>query len=181
MINLTVMKQYGIIFTLLCLVGFCPGCRSTHKVVENTGTEQFSGYRDQKSADTTALQQSGHIEARDSAAINVSEQATVEIRRDSAGRPTFIFWNFNYRLLGNTSWQGETGWRINGVNTAHNSETSGNTHSVAKKKKETTAEVDPAIPLESIIGTALLSLTVLYLIYLFLTKMLWPWIKQHKQ
>ena len=77
--------------------------------------------------------------------------------------------------------QTEKGKWFYGLNSTRHSEASDKTDTDTQKKKEAKTEVDPSIPLETIIGTVLLGFTVLYVIYVIIADHVWPWIKERRQ
>ena len=177
------MKRDGLLF-VSCLIGICVGnfcgCRSTKEAVEETTIQAVS----ESSADSTfnaAATAEKTTETRaDSIDVLTNERGRVEIKRDSAGRPVVIVWNYDWRLQGNNTMQTETGKWFSGFNSSRHSEASGKTDTDTKKKKEAKTEVDTSIPLETIVGTALLGFLVLYVIYVIIADHVWPWIKQQR-
>jgi len=182
-----VMKKYDKLFAyvLVCIAAACFGilfgCRSTKGAVEETTIQEVS----ESSADSTfnaaATAEKTKETRADSSNVRADERGRVEIERDSAGRPTVIIWNYDWRLHGANTMQTEKCKWFYGLNATRHSEASGKTDTDTKKKKETKTEVDPSIPLETLIGTALLGFTVLYVIYVIIADHVWPWIKNRRQ
>lgn len=181
------MKRYDTLFAycLVCIAAACLGilfsCRSTKEVVEETTIQAVSESSADSTLHATATAEKTTENRADSSNVRADERGRVEIERDSAGRPVVILWNLDWRLQGNNTMQTEKGKWFYGLNSTRHSEASGKTDTDTKKKKEAKTEVDPSIPLETLIGTALLGFTVLYVIYVIIADHVWPWIKNRRQ
>lgn len=181
------MKRYDTLFAycLVCIAAACLGilfsCRSTKEVVEETTIQAVSEYSADSTFNAAATAEKTTENRADSSNVRADERGRVEIERDSAGRPIVILWNLDWRLQGKNTMQTEKGKWFYGLNATRHSEASGKTDTDTKKKKETKTEVDPSIPLETIIGTALLGFTLLYVIYVIIADHVWPWIKERRR
>ncbi len=180
------MKRYDILFAcgLVCLVAVCTGllfsCRSTKEAVEETAIREVSESSADSTFNATATAEKATENRADSSNVRADGRGRVEIERDSAGRPVVIIWNYGWRLQGQNTMQTETGKWSYGLNATRHSGTSGKTDTDTKKKKEAKTEMDPSIPLETIIGVSLLAFMVFYIIYIVITDRIWPWIKEHR-
>ncbi len=180
------MRKYDTLFAyvLVCIAATCLGilfsCRSTKEVVEETTIQAVSEYSADSTFNVAATAEKTTETRADSTDVLTNERGRVEIKRDSAGRPVVILWNLDWRLQGNNTMQTEKGKWFYGLNSTRHSEASGKTDTDTKKKKEAKTEVDTSIPLETIVGTALLGFLVLYVIYVIIADHVWPWIKQQR-
>lgn len=178
------MKKYDTLFAyvLVCLAAACLGilfsCRSTKEVVEETSIQAVSESSADSTFNATATAEKTTENRADSSNVRADERGRVEIERDSAGRPVVIIWNHDWRLQGNNTMQTETGKWFYGLNSTRHSEATGKTDTDTKKKKEAKTEVDPSIPLETIVGMCLLAFMVLYPIYVVIADHVWPCIKK---
>lgn len=181
------MKKYDTFFAyvLVCLAAVCLGilfgCRSTKEVTEETSIQAVSESSADSTFNTAAFAEKTIENRADSSNVCADERGRVEIERDSAGRPVVIIWNHDWRLQGNNTMQEEKGKWFYGLNATRHSEASGKTDTDTKKKKEAKTEVDPSIPLETIVGTAVVGFGLLYVIYIMIADHIWPWIKERRR
>lgn len=157
-------------FTLILVFAFactllCTGCR-TAKTVNEHVTETVKAdsittrtVEHHAEADTLAVMERDTIDTR------ADERGTIEIRRDSTGRPVFIAWHrlWQLRTLGGSRLEGSrrvAGW----TDTGHTS-----TAAAVERKSEATTqkqtEAGCALRLEQLIGLPLLLLAVGWLFY----------------
>jgi len=155
-------------------------CKSNRKAVEETRTEFHYSGQDSTRVDSVLTGGNERSSESDTANISTDVRGSVEIKRDSVGRPIFIYWTFagNFSTLSKRDKEAQK-W-FYGLNATRHSESSGAVDSVNEKTEETTEEINTAISLENIIGPGLLGLILLYLIYLFFADIVWPWIKQKR-
>ena len=155
-------------------------CKSNRKAVEETRTEFHYDGQDRTRVDSVLMGGNERSSESDIANISTDVRGSVEIKRDSVGRPIFIYWTFagNFSTLSKRDKEAQN-W-FYGLNATRHSESSGAVDSVNEKTEETTEEINTAISLENIIGPGLLGLVLLYLIYLFFADIVWPWIKQKR-
>ena len=165
----------------LVLVGSAfNSCKSSRNMVEETRTEFHYDGQDSTRVDSVLMGGNERSSESDTANISTDVRGSVEIKRDSVGRPIFIYWTFagNFSTLSKRDTEKER-W-FYGLNATRHSESSGAVDSVNEKTEETTEEINTAISLENIIGPGLLGLVLLYLIYVFFADIVWPWIKQKR-
>lgn len=163
----------------LVLVGSAfNSCKSSRNMVEETRTEFHYDGQDSTRVDSVLMGGNERSSESDTANISTDVRGSVEIKRDSVGRPIFIYWTFagNFSTLSKRDKEAQN-W-FYGLNATRHSESSGAVDSVNEKTEETKEEINTAISLENIIGPGLLGLVLLYLIYLFFADIVWPWIKQ---
>lgn len=155
-------------------------CKSNRKAVEETRTEFHYSGQDSTRVDSVLIGGNERSSESDTANISTDVRGSVEIKRDSVGRPIFIYWTFagNFSTLSKRDKEAQN-W-FYGLNATRHSESSGAVDSVNEKTEETTEEINTAISLENIIGPGLLGLVLLYLIYVFFADIVWPWIKQKR-
>ena len=155
-------------------------CKSNRKAVEETRTEFHYDGQDSTRVDSVLMGGNERSSESDTANISTDVRGSVEIKRDSVGRPIFIYWTFagNFSTLSKRDKEAQN-W-FYGLNATRHSESSGAVDSVNEKTEETTEEINTAISLENIIGPGLLGLVLLYLIYVFFADIVWPWIKQKR-
>lgn len=166
---------------VLILIGIAfVGCKSYKKAVEETRTEFHYTGQDSTRVDSVLMGGSERSSESDTTNVSTGASGTVEIKRDSVGRPIFIYWTYAGNLSTFSKRDTEAQKGFFGLNAARHSRSSGEVDSVAAKTEETTEEVDTRISLENIIGPGLLCLVFLYLIYLFFADIVWPWIKQKR-
>lgn len=165
----------------LVLVGSAfNSCKSSRNMVEETRTEFHYDGQDSTRVDSVLMGGNERSSESDTANISTDVRGSVEIKRDSVGRPIFIYWTFagNFSTLSKRDKEAQN-W-FYGLNATRHSESSGAVDSVNEKTEETTEEINTAISLENIIGPGLLGLILLCLIYLFFADIVWPWIKQKR-
>ena len=165
----------------LVLVGSAfNSCKSSRNMVEETRTEFHYDGQDSTRVDSVLMGGNERSSESDTANISTDVRGSVEIKRDSVGRPIFIYWTFAGDFSTLSKRDTETQNRFYGLNATRHSESSGAVDSVNEKTEETTEEINTAISLENIIGPGLLGLVLLYLIYVFFADIVWPWIKQKR-
>lgn len=155
-------------------------CKSSRNVVDKTRTEFHYTSQDSTGVDSVLMGGNELSSESDTASISTDVRGSVEIKRDSVGRPIFIYWTYagNFSALSKRDTEAQKGFF--GLNASRHSESSGAVDSVNEKKEETTEEFNTAISLENIIGPGLLALVFLYLIYELFADVIWPWIKQKR-
>lgn len=168
---------------LACLVTclLAGGCRSSRNMVQETTTVEHREFDATERADSLAAEQSDSIHQRGAVCGGSVECGRIDIERDTTGKPVVIYWTVNTDFSATTSAEtlAKNFFTLRGSSSS--AQTSGAVDSVSEKKEETQEEINPAIPLESLIGSALLSLVVLYVIYVIIADHLWPWIKNRKR
>lgn len=171
------------ILTLIVLIligNSFAGCKSYKNAVEETRTEFHYSGQDSTRVDSVLMGGSGRGSESDTTSVSTDVRGSVEIKRDSVGRPVFIYWTYAGILSVLSKRDTEAQKVFFGLNASRHSESSGAVDSVDEKKEETSEEVNTAISLERIIGSILLSLILVYLTYLFFADKVWPWIKQKR-
>ncbi len=152
-------------------------CKSSRNMVEETRTEFHYSGQDSTRVDSVLIGGNERSSESDTTSVSTGATGTVEIKRDSVGRPIgrlrAIVSTLSKRDKEAQNW-------FYGLNATRHSESSGAVDSVNEKTEETTEEINTAISLENIIGPGLLGLILLYLIYLFFADIVWPWIKQKR-
>ena len=165
----------------LVLVGSAfNSCKSSRNMVEETRTEFHYSGRDSTRVDSVLMGGNERSSQGDTTSVAADFDGSIEIKRDTGGRPIKITWTRSALVWTLSKRDTEKERLFYGLNATRHSESSGAVDSVNKKTEETTEEVNTAISLENIIGPGLLGLALLYLIYLFFTHIVWPWIKQKR-
>lgn len=168
------------LIVLILTVNFLTACKSYRKVVEEAGTEIHYSGRDSTRVDSILMRGNERSSQGDTASISADVHGSVEIKRDTVGRPIKIIWTRSALVSTLSKRDTEKDRWFYGRNATRYSESSGAVDSVATKTEEVTQTVDTRISLENIIGSGLLGLIFLYLIYLFFADIVWPWIKQKR-
>lgn len=161
---------------ILCII--CVGCRSSRSISQISTTERHEVF-DNTSA-TDSLDLTGSVEEADTAAVNINESSndTIKIERDDAGRPVLIVWNHNANLLGTFGSSKISDLAFTGFHTADRNKSTGTVDDLDQKKEESKTEIDPALPLEKIIGPIILGLVIIYVIYVIIADGIWPSLKK---
>lgn len=164
---------------LICLV--TGSCRSSRNLVqETTSTEHCE-------ADTTEQALSFHagesdsLYQREAVRGGSGDSGRIDIERDSAGRPVTIIWYHDFRFEGFGENLQNTQALFTFSGHSGTSKTSGTVDSVTEKKEETSEEINASISLENIIGSSLVILVIVYLIYIFISDQFIPWLKKKRQ
>lgn len=155
-------------------------CKSSRNMVEETRTEFHYAGQDSTRVDSVLMVGNERSSQGDTTSVSADLHGSVEIKRDTAGRPIKIIWTRSAIVSTLSKRDKEAQNWFYGLNATRHSESSGAVDSVNEKTEETTEEINTAISLENIIGPGLLALILLYLIYLFFADIVWPWIKQKR-
>lgn len=155
-------------------------CKSSRNMVEETRTEFHYAGQDSTRVDSVLMGGNERSSQGDTTSVSADLHGSVEIKRDTAGRPIKIIWTRSAIVSTLSKRDKEAQNWFYGLNATRHSESSGAVDSVNEKTEETTEEINTAISLENIIGPGLLALILLYLIYLFFADIVWPWIKQKR-
>ena len=155
-------------------------CKSSRNMVEETRTEFHYAGQDSTRVDSVLMGGNERSSQGDTTSVSADLHGSVEIKRDTAGRPIKIIWTRSAIVSTLSKRDKEAQNWFYGLNATRHSESSGAVDSVNEKTEETTEEINTAISLENIIGPGLLGLILLYLIYLFFADIVWPWIKQKR-
>lgn len=168
-------------FMALVLVGSAfNSCKSSRNMVEETRTEFHYTGQDSTRVDSVLMGGNDRSSESDTTNISTDVRGSVEIMRDSAGRPIFIYWTYAGNLSTLSKRDKEAQNWFYGLNATRHSEAASSVDSVNEKTEEVAQDVDTRISLDKIIGPRLLGLVLLYLIYLFIADIIWPWIKQKR-
>lgn len=165
---------------LILTVNSFTSCKSYRKAVEETRTEFHYTGQDSTRVDSVLIGGNERSRESDTTSVSMGATGTVEIKRDSVGRPIKIIWTRSAIVSTLSKRDKEAQKWFYGLNATRHSESSGAVDSVNEKTEETTEEINTAISLENIIGPGLLGLVLLYLIYVFFADIVWPWIKQKR-
>ncbi len=169
------------VFVCLIACVLAGGCRSSRNSVEETHREVHTSFKETFNADTVNTAATSSETQTDTATIRTDERAVISLKRDSTGRIIEIYTASSAKIKANYARKTDRDRWFYGLNATRYSETADSVDSVTEKKEETQKEINASIPLESLIGSALLSLVVLYVIYVIIADHLWPWIKNRKR
>lgn len=167
---------------MLLLPALLCACRTTRST-NGTVTESVTAVSDSAcSSDTVteAAEAVSTLSVRDSAAAARTSAGHIDIARDTAGRPVRISWVASGASV--SSGYAETssdfsGWSLRGVS---GSSASKSTASEARTHTDTAAETRAGVvPAETVVGSALLALFVIYVFYVILADYVWPWIQKN--
>ncbi len=156
------------------------GCKSSRNLVEEARTEFHCTGRDSTRVDSVLMRERERGSQVDTTSVSTGASGTVEIKRDSVGRPIKISWTRSAVISTLSKRDKEKERWFYGLNATRYSESSGTMDSVNEKKEETKEEINASISLENIIGPGLLGLILLYLIYIFFADIVLPWIKKKR-
>lgn len=168
---------------LACLVAcvVAGGCRSSRNMVQESTTVEHSEFNTSEENKSVHSEADDSIYQREAISGSSGERGRIDIERDSAGRPIVILWTFNSNFLSENysdtfrknlfTFRGSSG----------SAQSSGAVDSVTEKKEETQEEINASISLDSLIGSGLLSLVIMYVVYVLIADHLWPWIKNRKR
>ena len=165
----------------LVLVGSAfNSCKSSRNVVEETRTEFHYTGQDSTRVNSVLIGGNERNSESDTTSVSTGATGTVEIKRDSVGRPIKIIWTRSAIVSTLSKRDTEKERWFYGLNATRYSESSGAVDSVSTKKEEVTQTVDTRVSLENIIGLVLFGPVILHLIYVFFADIVWPWIKQKR-
>lgn len=161
---------------VLCIC--CYSCRSSSSASRVAAADRHEVF--DSSAALDSLAQSGTVSEHDSSSVDIREQSadTIKIERDEAGRPVLIIRHYGANLLGSLESSRLSDFGFTGFHITARNESAGTVDSNEQAQEETRTELDPAIPLESIIGPVLLVLGLLYVIYITIADVIWPRLKK---
>ena len=143
-------------------------CHSTKAVVEETNLhESMETSVDSTRQIVSAIEENARINHK-ATDVRADEVGRVEIERDSMGRPIVVYWAYNWKLHDKTFSQGAFDeYRYEFKNSYHREDT-GNSDRTTTITEESTVEIDPTMPIESIIWKVLSICSILIIIYLAL-------------
>lgn len=175
-------KSRGIhaLIVLILIGNSFAGCKSYKKAAEESRTEMHYAGQDSTRVDSVLVRGNERSGESDTTSVSTSATGTVEIKRDSAGRAIKINWTRSALVSTLSKRDTEKERRFYGVNATRHSGSSGAVDSVNEKTEETKEEINTRISLENVIGSGLLGLVLLYMIYRFFTDVVLPWIKQKR-
>lgn len=173
-------RRLFLLFVLVFIGVASTGCKSSRNVVEETRTEYH--YTGQDSARVDSMLMGGNERSSESDTTNISTdvRGSVEIKRDSVGRPIFLYWTYSGNLSAFSLRAAEAQMGFFGLNASRHSASSGTVDSVDEKKEETAQEIDTRISLRNILGFGCPELVGLFLIYMLFAKVIWPFVKQKR-
>ncbi len=172
------LRAGAVVVYCVILCCLCFGCRSSRSISQSSSTERHENFDNTAVVDTLAL--TGSITESDSAAVSINENSTdtIKIERDDAGRPVLVVWNHNANLLGTFGSSKISDLGFNGFHSSESHESTGTVDNIDQEEEESKTEIDPAMPLEKIIGPILLGLAILYVTYIIIASGIWPQLKQ---
>lgn len=168
---------------LACLITglLAGGCRSSRNMVQETTTVEHREFDATERSDSLATEQSDSIHQRGAVCGASVERGRIDIERDTTGKPVVIYWAVNTDFSATVSAEtlAKNFFTLRGSSSS--AQTSGAVDSVNEKKEETQEEINPAIPLEYLIGSSLLLLVIFYAIFVIIGDHLWPWLKNRRK
>ena len=156
-------------------------CRSSRSTVGQTATVEHLGLSKTKQTDSIQGEQRNSLYQRGENRERVEDRGRVDIERDSAGRPTVIYWfrNFDFEGFEETFQGAEDIFTLR--SSSERSDSSATADSVSQKKEETQTEVNATLPIETFIGLGIILPVILYVIYLAFSEILLPWIRRRRR
>ena len=178
--NKNFCQPFGVLalIVLILTVNSFTSCKSYRKAVEETRTEFHYTGKDSTRVDSVLMGGNKRSCESDTTSVSTGASGTVEIKRDSAGRAIKIIWTRSALVSTLSKRDTEKERWFYGLNATRHSESSDAVESVDKKTEETTEELNATISLENIIGSGLLGIILLLLVYHFFMDFIWPRIKQ---
>lgn len=167
------------VFLLACISAV--SCRSSRNTDSQTATAGHNELSETKQTDSIQGEQRNSIHQRGENRERVEDRGRVDIERDSAGRPTVIYWfrNFDFESSEETFQNAEDIFTLR--SSSESSDSSATTDSVSQKKEKTQTEVNATLPIETFIGLGIILPVILYVIYLAFSEILLPWIRQRRR
>lgn len=146
-------------------------------MVQETETVEHNEFSTFEKNESVYSEANDSICQRDTIKGDTRERGRIDIERDTAGRPVVILWaiNSNFSAEASTEILEKGIFDLRGSSSS--ARNSGDVDSVSKKKEEAQEEINPAIPLEYLIGSSLLLLVIFYAILVKIGDYLWPWLK----
>ncbi len=168
----------GFLLVCACFLPALCGCRSSHKAVRFSTTVSAEAFTNSAFTDSVATGQSDSVYQRSVSREDSRDTGSIRINRDSAGRPILIFWS---RELYNTNLEAfvkgsETLFSLRGFE--GRSSKSGTTDSVAQEEEEAQEVVDAGGSLKEVVLKVVLLGVLLFLIYVFFSFVIKPWLLQ---
>lgn len=156
-------------------------CHSSRSTVSQTATVEHLELTETKQTDSIQGEQRNSLHQRSENRERVEDRGRVDIERDSAGRPTVIYWfrNFDFEGFEETFQGAEDIFTLR--SSSESSDSSVTADSVSQKKEETQTEVNATLPIETFIGLGIILPVILYLIYLAFSEIVLPWIRQRRR
>lgn len=154
------------------------GCRSSRNAVEESTTIEHNKFDTSEQKDSVHSETNDSIYQRDTIKGCAGERGRIDIERDTAGRPVSIYW-FRYFGFNGFGESLQTTKNLFTLRSASNSSNNtGAVDSITKKKEETQEEVNPTIPVESLVGAGVKLLVIFCVIFVLIRDYLLPWIKK---
>lgn len=172
------LRTAAIVLYCCCLGLVCYNCKSSRTVSQSSTTERLEVF--DSITETVAGNIAGFVNDRDSSTAHIKEliDDTIRIERDTTGRPILIIRTFaaNYSgFFGNSKFS-DIGFT--GLHTSTRNQSAGTVDHIDQKEEERATEINPVISIETIIGSALLGMVIIYLIYILISDIIWPRLKK---
>lgn len=160
---------------LLCLV--CGSCRSSSKVASLSTAELHEVSDTVAAIDTLCVTATNTGTDTASAIIREARRDTIRIDRDSVGRPKVIIWSGAADFQGQFTLKELSHFNLTGFHSSVHSQNTATLDHFDEEEKESTTEIHATLPIATVTYWVLLSLVVIYLIYIVVTN-LWPHMKK---
>lgn len=167
------MKRYDqnafIVFVMLCSLLLLLSCRVSRTAETVTIAEARDTSRTHSFNGSISSEISGHTELRDSSSQSSNLSGSLRIERDSAGRPVFFLWNSS-AIMQSDIFRTYTGDGLisNRALFCQSDSSATNARNIQKEEK-TSAQIGAS--LEDYVGSVLLLLVTLYVIYAIIEKL----------
>lgn len=171
------------LFLILCLViavAGVVGCKSARKAVIDTRSEAHLNHADSSQVDSVLISGADRWVSTDTSNVSTDVRGTMEIERDTAGRPVVIYWTYSANLEASSKSETSGQSSFSALNASHIAADTGTMDTVDEKKEEATQEVNTEISLSRLIGPGALGVALLYLLYRFFINIVLPWLKQKR-
>jgi hypothetical protein len=171
-------SDWKLLFVCALVCVLAGGCRGSRSLVQETATAEHREYESHETYDSVSGEGSSNIHQREGSQGSTRESGHIDIRRDSSGRPILIYWvrNFDFKGYGESRLDSKDLFKLR--SSSGSSDSSGSVDSINKETEETEEEINPSIPLETLIGSSLLLLGIFYVLFVIIGDHLWPWIRQ---
>ena len=161
------------------ILGFlCYNCKSSRTVSQSSTTERHGVF--DSTSETAESNIAGSVNGRDSSTAHIKEliDDTIRIERDTTGRPILIIRTLAANYFGSFGCSTFSDIGFTGFHTSARNQSAGTVDHIDQKEEKRATEINPVIPIETIIGSVLLELVIIYLIYILISNVIWPRLKK---
>ena len=171
---------FGILSLCIGLIlAFAIGsCSSSRNTIRSRAASDTVSVSQSSHADTILLHDTITLTRRDTLRRAASEEGTLAITRDSLGRPAFIRWR---RLAAGTAIASAGTRSVRDVASSASGSASRSAAAHAEAFAEETQVETVGRPWECIVGSSLMGLAIIYVIYVVIADHIIPWLRQRNR